>query len=1070
MKRSLSSILKTPLLALLMLVLGGWALGQTTHQVNINTSGNYSVPQGVTSITVEAWGGGGGGGGAKATGYILVWQTRSGSGGGGSAYARSIIAAPFSSPYNITVGAGGTSGQNADGGNGGDTLFGNSVKAVGGKGGKRNAGTAGAGGDSGTSIGNNKYSGGNGAAGDNAFFEYGGGGGGSAGGGGVGGSASQSTGGTAGVAGGFSAGAAGAAGATNGINGTPGSAGTVPGSGGSGGKIIAVGGTYSVAGGAGAKGLIKISFAKPVISISPSAITICRGASATLTASSAGAYTYTWSNGAGSGATVSVSPTTTTTYTVTGTAPDGAGGTFTNTQTITVNVVDPVADITFTQTSYPSGATACNLQYMEITTNLPVSYSPATGLYTNAALTTPYTGGNVTEIFAAPTGSVTYTATASNGYCSKTNTVTVVRTPVTPVSITSTVFPNGADACTLDYVQLTANQAAVFSPTTGLYTNTALTTLYTGTPVTTVYAAPNGAQSYTASVTSGSCSSVSSSVSVSRDKKVFLPPDGTWKKTSNWFPGGEPNADKCVRIPNGKTVKVNTDAFAKSLEVENGAGITIEEDQSLTVTQNITNLGNGTNFIVASDANLIQIEDGAVNTGNITALRTMTWSNNRKEYNFLASPVAGQNMKELFGAASNTPYATVLNETTNYYVNASSADYLVKGKGFAVKEPISDFTSTTATYKGEPNNGIIHTPIRRSAANRGWNLVGNPYPSNINLNALYADNSTKIESTFRFWDNTTNSIYVQQGGGYNGVSYAIYNAAAGSSGTGIPAPGQGTAATGGSKTPNGIVKPTQGFLIRAVAAGSYPTSATLDFRNSIRLSDQTGTVYYGRQAGSTDDRYQLESETPSGLVITQAVVYFGKGSNSFGIDDSQIPNSSASDLFYSFAGETKAIINGRSTFNAEDVVSLGTRHYAAGSYTIRAVDLQGVFASGQAIYLKDRDLNTLTDLTQGGYTFYSDTGDYTNRFEIVYRPESTLATDTAAKDALKVYRSGSDFVIRSEGTNITGVEAYDMSGRLVKKVGASAREVVLPDHVFSNGVYILKIWQGTQISTKKIIK
>ena len=35
------------------------------------SSGTYTVPQGVTSITVEAWGGGGGGGGASGLSFRL---------------------------------------------------------------------------------------------------------------------------------------------------------------------------------------------------------------------------------------------------------------------------------------------------------------------------------------------------------------------------------------------------------------------------------------------------------------------------------------------------------------------------------------------------------------------------------------------------------------------------------------------------------------------------------------------------------------------------------------------------------------------------------------------------------------------------------------------------------------------------------------------------------------------------------------------------------------------------------------------------------------------------------------
>ena len=43
-----------------------------------------------------------------------------------------------------------------------------------------------------------------------------------------------------------------------------------------------------------------------------------------------------------------------------------------------------------------------------------IAWTPTTGLYTNAAATTPYTGGNATVVYAVTNDTTTYTATASN--------------------------------------------------------------------------------------------------------------------------------------------------------------------------------------------------------------------------------------------------------------------------------------------------------------------------------------------------------------------------------------------------------------------------------------------------------------------------------------------------------------------------------------------------------------------------------------------------------------------------------------------------------------------------------
>lgn len=94
---------KNLILALLLqfVTVAGLAQSQT-----FTTSGTFIVPPGVTSITVEAWGGGGKGGTRTSNG--------TGGGGGGGGYARKVITVIPGNSYTVTVGLGSTS--TADGG------------------------------------------------------------------------------------------------------------------------------------------------------------------------------------------------------------------------------------------------------------------------------------------------------------------------------------------------------------------------------------------------------------------------------------------------------------------------------------------------------------------------------------------------------------------------------------------------------------------------------------------------------------------------------------------------------------------------------------------------------------------------------------------------------------------------------------------------------------------------------------------------------------------------------------------------------------------------------------------
>ncbi len=147
-----------------------------------DSSGTFTVPANVGSITVEVRGGGGGGG----TGFS--WGARSGSSGGGGGgsggYGRQTFTVNPGENYNITVGAGGSPGAT-----GGISSFGSLISATGGNPGGNGVNfTPGGGGSGGTSAatynvtGNSGSSGStsSGGAGGSGVNGYGGGGGGGA--------------------------------------------------------------------------------------------------------------------------------------------------------------------------------------------------------------------------------------------------------------------------------------------------------------------------------------------------------------------------------------------------------------------------------------------------------------------------------------------------------------------------------------------------------------------------------------------------------------------------------------------------------------------------------------------------------------------------------------------------------------------------------------------------------------------------------------------------------------------------------------------------------------------------
>ena len=279
-------------LLIILFLLPLFSVAQTTT-VNLTTVGFgiWHVPYGVTSITVECYGGGGGGGGRGS------W-TDAAPGGGGGGYGKSIISVNCGQLYYYAVGGGGAK----NGGDGGDSWFGSNqngsspiAKGAGGGGGGGNCtiiigSTCGSPGSGGTAnVGNvtTKNGGNGGEAGRD-----GGGGGGGAGGltgdGSPGNNGGDSNGGGGGAGGGGAAGSGGAGGdhaCCNGGNGN------IYGGGG-GGPGDGKGPVWNITyydGGVGAQGIIIITYTTPSTpsNITPITVTgsttLCAGQTTTLT-------------------------------------------------------------------------------------------------------------------------------------------------------------------------------------------------------------------------------------------------------------------------------------------------------------------------------------------------------------------------------------------------------------------------------------------------------------------------------------------------------------------------------------------------------------------------------------------------------------------------------------------------------------------------------------------------------------------------------------------------------------------------------------------------------------------
>lgn len=554
--------------------------------------------------------------------------------------------------------------------------------------------------------------------------------------------------------------------------------------------------------------------------------------------------------------------------------------------------------------------------------------------------------------------------------------------------------------------------------------------------------------------------------------------------TTGWVNNVKPDINKKAIINADYDTLVNGSFEACSVQVNKGK-LSISKDKYVKVNKTIETT-NGGSIEVQSDGNLLQVDDSIVNASSITVLREAKLK--RLDYNLWSSPVDGQNLKAfspntvdsrfyvynerndyfdgVFSYASYTGFdaatAFVLKDKNSYNFEKAKG-YGIRASNYATATP----TTITATFKGIPNNGQIKVKISKHG--NGNNLVGNPYPSNIDMKKLAANNSGLIEELAYFWTNFNPTPAAQQGSAYpaNGAvnNYATYNG----SGSALP-----LHSAKGVNKPTQYLKVGQGFIVKVkdnVAAGEYD----LKFDNSVRNADGASTFYNvaARTASKQEqavDRFWLELETPLGLASQMLIAYKKEATNDFEWSYDAPAMIEGSDAIYSILGNQKLVIEGRKyPLVSSDAVPLGASFDGAGTHTISLGDKEGIFANGQNVYLKDKITGITTNLSETSYSFTASAGQDNNRFEIVYvNTNSTLATDASAKKQLMVYQS-EGFVNIDSPENMNKVFMFDATGKLVYQNNVSGKSAKINAAKFTSGVYMVNIETVNGKQTKKIL-
>jgi len=345
----------------------------------------------------------------------------------------------------------------------------------------------------------------------------------------------------------------------------------------------------------------------------------------------------------------------------------------------------------------------------------------------------------------------------------------------------------------------------------------------------------------------------------------------------------------------------------------------------------------------------------------------------------------------------------------------------------------------TVTHNGIFNkNDIVTSPTFTSGGqgsqNKGWNLLGNPFPCAIDWNGHADWNLVNVESTVYFGDYTVSGNYPE----WNWETQ-----------------------TGTLGKTDGYITATQGFWVKTSKKNPTPS---LTIPVSQRLHSNTTPFYKSESSINEILRLRVDGngyfdETIIGFIPDATYDYDH-------YDAYKMIGRDEAPQLYSIVGDEMMTMNFLPEVSDDMIVPLGFEVGAPGIYTIDATQIEG-FDNALFIYIEDLKENTVQDLKSNPqYVFTATTFDETERFLIHFKNTVFAIDGNELSRGIKITAKGNQLIVNVSDTYEGDLQMHNVIGQEIGNYHLTSGNHEIPVSV--NGIVLVTWLSREGVISKKL--